>query len=164
MIQQFGLLGLFLASLVANTILPIPFEPMLFLIKATHYNIWVWLFVASLGAWLGESTVYWVTRWGTKPITNSINYVLRKLGQKEIDVDEIVSEDSNHWLKEWMKTWGFGTIFIGAFTPLPMFLFDIFAGYLKYPYWKFTIACFLGKLARYASILIGGIAIYNLLT
>ncbi len=164
MIQQFGLLGLFLASFIANTILPIPFEPLLFLVHATKYNIWTWLLVASIGAWLGESTVYWFARGGRGPITKAINWFLRKLGKKEINVNEIVSKGSNHWLKDWMEDWGFGAIFVGAFTPLPMFLFDIFAGYLDYPYWKFSIACFLGKLARYSSVLLGGTALFILIS
>ncbi len=159
LIQQFGLLGLFLASLIANTILPIPFEPLLFLVKATRYNIWIWLVIASLGAWLGESTMYWIARGGRGAITAGLNWILRRFGLKEIDAEEIVSKESNHWVKSWFDDWGFGAVFVGAFTPLPMFLFDIFAGYLGYPYWKFSLACFIGKFLRYMSILLGGLAV-----
>jgi membrane protein YqaA with SNARE-associated domain len=162
LISQFGLVGLFISSAVANTLIPLPFEAALFLIKLTHYNIWLWLTVASLGAWVGESIMYWIARGGQGPITDSMNWVLRKMRKKEINIKEIVSKDSNHWIREWLDQWGFGAVFVGAFTPLPMVLFDFFTGYLSYPFWKFSLACFLGKLSRYLVILLGGIAITQL--
>ena len=164
LIQHFGLLGLFLVSTIANTILPIPFEPLLFLVNLTNYSIWIWLTVASLGAWVGESTVYWFTRGGKGPVRRATIWILDKLGMNKTSIRRITGKKENKWVREWFNEWGFGAIFVGAFTPLPMFLFDIFAGYLDYPYWKFTIACFIGKLARYLVILLGGIAIFKLIS
>ncbi len=158
LIRQFGLIGLAIASFIANTILPIPFEPVLFLVHATGYNIALWLLIASLAAVAGEFTVYWVARKGKGFIARAISWFMAKM-KKDFKAKDVVNNPSHSWLKEWFEEWGFGAIFIGAFTPLPMFLFDIFAGYLEYPAWKFCLATFLGKLARYTTVLLGGTAI-----
>ncbi len=158
LVHQFGLIGLAVASFVANTILPIPFEPMLFLVHVTKYGVGIWLFVASIAAVAGEFTIYFITVKGKNWITKSIVWLSKKFG-KNLETKEIVNNPSHKWLREWFDEWGFGAVFIGAFTPLPMFLFDIFAGYLDYPAWKFCLATFLGKLARYTVVLLGGTAI-----
>jgi uncharacterized membrane protein YdjX (TVP38/TMEM64 family) len=50
-------------------------------------------------------------------------------------------------LVEWLRKWGVMIIFLFALTPLPFDLLGIVAGVLRFPLWKFFLACWLGKTA-----------------
>jgi membrane protein YqaA with SNARE-associated domain len=49
----------------------------------------------------------------------------------------------------WFYQWGFYTMLIASFTPLPYKLFTIAAGALKLPLLPFVAAAFIGRGARY---------------
>ncbi|MEK9612399.1 MAG: hypothetical protein VW080_00555 [Flavobacteriaceae bacterium] len=61
---EWGYLGLFLASFLAATILPMSSEIVLSLLIANHYNLAMCLGVATLGNWLGGMTSYGLGRLG----------------------------------------------------------------------------------------------------
>lgn len=165
LVSNFGLLGWLTASILANTILPIPLEPLLFLAEATGNNPVIWLAVASIGATVGESTVYAIGK-GSQGIIALVydawNAVLFRLGaskERHPRIQKMLRGRMARKIKSWMEDWAFGAVIIGAFTPLPMVLFDLVAGYFKYDYRKFFAACAIGKMARYTVIFYGGSAV-----
>ena len=55
---ELGLLGLFIASFLAATILPMNSEIVLSVLLVNDYSLSASLFVATLGNWLGGMTNY----------------------------------------------------------------------------------------------------------
>ncbi len=56
-------------------------------------------------------------------------------------------------LEGWVRRWGTKAIFI--FSLIPLFPFDlagIAAGVLRFPFWKFLLACWLGRILKYICI------------
>ncbi len=59
-------------------------------------------------------------------------------------------------LEGWVKKWGALAIFILAIVP---FLFDLAgmaAGALRLPFWKFFLACWLGRTILYIALALAG--------
>ena len=135
--QEFGYLGAFLVSLVANaTILLL--MPGILIISALGVAlnpVLVGLAGAAGGA-IGEMTGYMVGYSGRGIAQRSRMYI-RAEG--------------------WMRRWGTVTLFV--FTLLPLFPFDavgMAAGTLRYPIWKFLLVCWLGKFPLYVAAALAG--------
>jgi len=130
--QDFGLLGIFLASLVANAsiFLVIPIDVLVFL-TAKLFNPFLLSLFASFGAALGEMTSYLVGYAGISTIKER-----EKLEEAE------------------RKLLDLGIIFIvvGSLTPIPFDLIGLAAGILRYNWIKFIFAAWLGKFIRYLCI------------
>jgi membrane protein DedA with SNARE-associated domain len=58
--------------------------------------------------------------------------------------------------KGWVEKWGFLSIFIFSIVPFAFDLVGIAAGVLRFPWWKFLIACWLGRTILYVGIAWGG--------
>lgn len=125
--QSYGYLGAFLVSLVGNAtiVLPIPGLLAVFFLGANPaFNpVWIGL-AAGAGASIGEMT----------------GYMLGYSGRGVVEKSRLYNR-SMHWLKRW----GSLTIFTFALTPLPDDVTGAVAGILRFPVWKFLLACFLGK-------------------
>lgn len=61
---QLGLLGLFLASFLAATIIPFSSEAVLSFFLYASYGFWQCIIVATIGNWLGGLTSYYLGRAG----------------------------------------------------------------------------------------------------
>ena len=60
-------------------------------------------------------------------------------------------------LEGWMKRWGMLPIFIFSLIPfLPFDLAGITAGALRFPIWKFLLACWLGRSLLYIGVALAG--------
>ena len=57
---------------------------------------------------------------------------------------------------QWLKRWGVMTIFLFAATPLPFDVMGMVAGLLRFPLWKFILACWFGKTLKYIGIALAG--------
>lgn len=57
---------------------------------------------------------------------------------------------------EWLKRWGMLAIFFLSLIPFFFDLAGIAAGALRYPLWKFLIACWLGRTVLYIAIAFAG--------
>ena len=60
-------------------------------------------------------------------------------------------------VRRWIKKWGFWVIF--GFNLVPVFPFDLFgiaAGALRFPLWKFYLACLAGRTLAYGAIAFAG--------
>ncbi|MFC1991280.1 VTT domain-containing protein [Chloroflexota bacterium] len=129
-LENYGYLGAFLISLVANAtiILPMPGLLILIALGAVSNPILVGLIGAAGGA-IGEITGYTAGRSG-RGLTG---------GKKMYDRAE-----------NWMRKRGFITIFLFSLLPfLPLDIAGMVGGVLRYSLWKFLLACFLGKALLY---------------
>ncbi|MAG18151.1 MAG: hypothetical protein CL944_01620 [Candidatus Diapherotrites archaeon] len=149
LILGYGLVGLLIASIIANAsiFLPVPIDLVIFALSAQSPNfldVVVLSLVAGFGAAVGEMTAYIMGLLGIKTAEKAkhkeflqIEAVREKLGKK-----------------------GAIFIFLGAMTPFPFDLIGIVAGLIKYDAKKFFLAALAGKIVRY--LIIGWAAFYGL--
>jgi uncharacterized membrane protein YdjX (TVP38/TMEM64 family) len=125
-----GYVGVFLVSLISNCtiIFPVPGDLVVWMAGAILPFFWVGV-IASIGAALGELTGYFAGYWGRVAIKEKH---LKRLERAE----------------SWMKRHGSPVVFLFALTPLPFDIVGIAAGSLRFPLWKFFLACWAGKLPR----------------
>ncbi len=142
-LEGYGYAGAFLVSLVSNAtiILPVPGVIIILALGATLSPILVGL-SAGVGAAVGEMTAYMVGLSGRRLVENRRLY------------DRLV---------EWLNKWGVLTVFIFALTPLPFDFLGIVAGVLRFPLWKFFIACWLGKTVQNIIVAYAGLYGWKLL-
>lgn len=57
---EYGLIGLFLASFLAATVIPLSSEALFGLLIIADYNLYSVIFVASFGNWIGGITTYYI--------------------------------------------------------------------------------------------------------
>jgi membrane protein YqaA with SNARE-associated domain len=129
-VGNWGYLGVFLVTFVATAsfILPIPY---LFIVARAgmSLNPLVVTLVAGLAGALGELT----------------GYIIGASGRELFPPGKLYDK-ANHW----MVTYGFWCVAFFAFVPNPFFdAIGFAAGVLRYPLWKFILACFLGKSLKF---------------
>ena len=132
-LEELGYLGVFLSSLVLNATVVLPAGNFLFLFVlggALSSPVLVGL-IGGLAAAIGEFTGYAAGYSGRAIIKKRRLY--------------------NH-LEGWMERWGSMTIFFLSVAPLFFDLAGIAAGALRFPIWKFFIACWLGRTVLYLAI------------
>lgn len=130
-IASYGYTGVFVATFLCDTtiIFPAPGGLVVVIAAAMFNPAWVAL-AAGVGGALGESTAYLVGRGGRAVIRD------RYLGKYER-------------AENWMRRYGFATIFLFALVPFLIFdLVGMIAGSTKYPYWKFLLATLAGRIPR----------------
>lgn len=129
-LDNYGYLGAFLISFIANAtvILPMPGLLILIALGASFNPILVALSGAAGGA-LGEVSGYILGR-GGRGVTRPHKWYTKA--------------------EYWMKRRGFLTVFLFALLPiLPLDIAGLIAGVSHFPIWKFLLACFLGKAVLY---------------
>ncbi len=133
---NYGYLGAFLICLVCNAtiILPVPGFLLLFALGASLNPVLVGL-AGATGGTIGEITSYMLGYSGRGVVEN------RRLYEK---------------LVPWLRKWGAMTIFVFAVTPLPFDVMGMVAGLLRFPLWKFALACWFGKVLKYTGIALAG--------
>lgn len=128
--STWGYVGVFVVTFVATAsfILPIPY--LLIVARAGMYlDPTILTLVAGLAGALGELTGYVVGASGRDLMARG----------KWFDL-------ANHW----MLKYGFWCVAFFAFVPNPFFdAIGFAAGVLRYPMWKFVLACFLGKSLKF---------------
>ena len=130
---NWGYLGAFLIGLVANAtvIMPMPGLLLLFALGATFNPVLVGLAGGAGGA-LGEMSGY-IVGYGGHAYVKNIKLYIRAEG--------------------WMTRWGSMAIFTFALAPfLPLDIAGIAAGTLRFPVWKFLLACLFGKALLYTGM------------
>ncbi len=129
-VGNWGYLGVFLVTFVATAsfILPIPY--LLIVARAGMFlDPMMVTLVAGLAGALGELTGYVIGASGRDLIARGKWY-----------------DKANHW----MVKYGFWCVAFFAFVPNPVFdAIGFAAGVLRYPLWKFILACFLGKSLKF---------------
>jgi membrane protein YqaA with SNARE-associated domain len=134
-IQDTGYAGVFLANFVfsSGVILPLPFSGgalVTIAVAGAGNPAFLVGLVAAVGGTLGEFTAYWLGRGGER--------FIHLRGSHQYEVAE-----------RWMGRYGGLTIVFFAFMPFFMFDFvGIAAGALRYPFTRFLVFCFVGRLPR----------------
>ncbi len=132
-LEAYGYLGAFLIALItgATIILPVPGIALIFALGAVYDPVLIGL-AAGAGSAFGEITGYMAGFSG-----------------------QLVFENSRFYprLERWMTRRGFIAITILSFVPNPFFdVAGATAGALRFPLWKFLLACFVGKTLRYIPV------------
>ncbi len=135
-LENYAYWGAFLISLVTNAtiILPFPGIVILFALGAAFNPVLVGL-AGGVGGTIGEMTCYWLGYSGRGVVEN------RRFYDKAV---------------QWLKKWGVLTVFTFALTPLPFDVLGIAAGLLRFPFWKFFVACWCGKTLVYIGMALAG--------
>jgi membrane protein YqaA with SNARE-associated domain len=127
-LRRYGYPGVFLASLLANATIALPVPGVAVTIGtalALPNEWWLVALVGAVGEALGESTAYLAGYGGSGVIEN------RQMYQR---------------LHGWMERHGMATVFVLSAIPNPLIdLAGLAAGASKYPFYKFILACWLGK-------------------
>ncbi len=140
-LKNYAYWGAFLISLIGNAtvILPGAVLPILSTIGVVLYPVTgpsgpiIVGLVGGIGAAIGEMTGYMVGYSG-RGIVERANLYKR--------------------LVEWLRRWGTLTIFILSLVPFFFDLAGIAAGALRFPLWKFILACWLGRTILYVGIVL----------
>ena len=133
-LENYGYLGAFIVSIIFNATLILPAGNMLIqmTLGTTVLNPLLLGVVSGGGAAIGEITGYVAGRSGRRLITKSKMYTR---------------------VEEWVRKWGVLTIFVFSIVPFVFDLVGIAAGALRVPFWKFFIACMLGRMLLYCTMI-----------
>ena len=136
-LQQYGYLGVFLISIILNAtvILPVGNLVIIFTLGAVLPSFLLVGLAGGLGAAIGEMTGYMAGYSGRGIIQRQTLYKR---------------------LEEWVKKWGALTIFGLSVVPFFFDIAGIAAGALRFPVWKFFVACWLGRTLLYIIFAWGG--------
>ena len=132
-LQAYGYLGAFLIAVAssATIILPVPGIVWIGTLGLDYNPVLIGL-AAGAGSAFGEITGYMAGFSG-----------------------QVVFENSRFYprLERWMRRRGFIAISVLSFVPNPFFdVAGATAGALRFPLWKFLLACFVGKAVRYSLV------------
>lgn len=129
----YGYTGLFLASFLASTVLPLGSEALLLLLINEGFDPMSLVIVASVGNYCGACTTYYIGLVGRKDLIEK--YL--SISQKHLNNAE-----------KWFKKYG---VYSLLFTWLPLVGDAITAmgGIMRLDFKKFSIFVFLGKFLRY---------------
>lgn len=130
---EWGYVGLFLASFIAATIIPLSSEIVLSLLIANEYSLATLLGVATLGNWLGGITSYGLGRIGNWSLLNRFFGIQR---------EQLIPWQNR--LNQWKSLLAFF-----CWTPGIGDLIAVALGFFKIPLIPVSIWMFVGKLFRY---------------
>lgn len=129
--------GLFLAALVAATVLPAQSETVLAgLIAAGQYPVWALVAVASAGNILG-SAINWVLG----------RYIERFRHARWFPASEAGMERAQGWYGRF----GYWSL-LAAWVPIIGDPLTVVAGVMREPLWRFLLLVSIGKIGRYLAI------------
>ena len=151
LVNSYGLIGIFVASLIANAtlFLPLPIDAIILLIAPTKiFNPFLIALFAALGAAIGESTGYFIGSGG--------RHVVEKKYHKHLDKIDDISDK--------VSKWGFGFIVLMSFIPWFFDLISVIAGMLEYDLKKFYPAVFIGRFCRYSILAFFGVSLMEFFT
>ncbi len=132
-LQQFGYLGAFIISVTLNATLVLP---------AGNFVV-----MAAFGATLPSATLVGLVGGLGAAVGEITGYVAGYSGQSMIQRRKVYQR-----LERWVKRWGTLTIFLLSIAPLFFDLAGLAAGALRFPFWKFFIATWLGRTILYIGI------------
>ncbi|NDG47215.1 MAG: DedA family protein [Flavobacteriia bacterium] len=131
---EWGYLGLFLASFLAATVLPLSSEIVLSFLLANEYDFLSCLTIATLGNWLGGLSSYglgYLANW---------KIIERFLGHKHHKIQAI---------KTHIEKWG-SLLALSCWLPIIGDLFAVGLGFFRVSFFKVALWMGVGKGFRYA--------------
>ncbi|MFV0328525.1 MAG: YqaA family protein [Dysgonomonas sp.] len=136
---EYGYIGLFLASFLAATILPLGSEVVFAGLLAAGLNGWTCVLVASAGNWLGGMTNYYLGRLG------KVEWIEKYLKVKKEKIDK---------MQHWLEGKGAAMAFF-SFLPVVGDIIALALGYMRANVYIVNVAMFTGKFIRYVLIMYG---------
>ncbi|MDU1891865.1 MAG: YqaA family protein [Dysgonomonas sp.] len=136
---EYGYIGLFLASFLAATILPLGSEVVFIGLLAAGMNGWTAVLVASVGNWLGGMTNYYLGRLG------KIDWIEKYLKVKKDKIER---------MKRWLDGKGAAMAFF-SFMPVVGDIIALALGFMRANVYIVNISMFAGKFIRYVLIMYG---------
>ncbi len=132
----YGYLGLFLASFLASTVLPLGSEGLVILLILRNFNIFSVVLVATVGNYLGACTSYYIGLAGRT-----------QLIEKYLHINATQMEHAQVWFEKY-GSWSL------LFTWVPVLgdALPVAAGMMKLKFGLFSILVFTGKLLRYGAL------------
>jgi membrane protein YqaA with SNARE-associated domain len=130
--KQYGALGAFLVSFIASSSIFFPVFGFVIVgaIAASDASNWALVALGSAsGSALGQFTAY-LAGYGGRAVINKENSVWYRRAE------------------DWMSRYGSFAILFFALTFLPVDVAGIAAGALRFPYWKYLLATFIGYLPK----------------
>jgi len=146
-LEGYGYLGVFFISVLLNATIVLPAGN--FLVLATMGAVLP--SVTILGFVLPSAILVGLAGGIGAAIGELTGYAAGYSGQAIVSRQRVYTR-----LKGWVQRWGMLTIFILSVAPLVFDLAGIAAGVLRFPLWKFFIACWLGRTILYLVIAWGG--------
>ena len=139
--QEYGIIGLFLNSLLAATAIPLPTEILTSALLIGGENIFLVVIALIIGSVIGGILNYFIGLGGNK--------LVKKL-KKNTDKNE---HDKKH--NKLLDKFGWSAIFFAAWIPVIGDLILISAGVKKMKYTKFLIFMISGKIIKTVIVVIG---------
>ena len=134
--QAMGVPGLALNSFIESFFLVPPPDFLLIAMDlANPKNALFYAFVCTIASALGGGVGYGIGYWGGRP---AFNWFFRKGGKEKFEAVE-----------KMYNKYGTIAVFFSAFTPIPYKVFTIASGILNMNFWKFMLASFFGRGARF---------------
>lgn len=134
---EYGYIGLFLASFLAATILPLGSEVVFAGLIALGMNAWACVGVATVGNWLGGMTNYFLGRLG------KVEWIEKYLKVKPEKIDK---------MQRWLEGKGAIMAFF-SFLPVVGDLIALALGFMRANVYIVNVAMIVGKFARYVIIM-----------
>ena len=137
-LSMYGYAGVFLISLLSNATILFPAPGWAVVIAmSTQLEPLLLGIVAGIGSSIGELTGYLAGAGARTLLNNNI--------KETKDVENMV------------RKYGMGAIFVLALFPNPLFdIAGIISGGLKIPWWRFLVACTLGRVLKYVLLAFAG--------
>jgi membrane protein YqaA with SNARE-associated domain len=132
----YGYPGLFIASFLASTILPLSSEAFVLLLITKNFNVIYIILVASVGNFLGACTSYYIG------FAGRLHVIEKYFG---------VSRSQLTRAEKWFTKYGSWSL---LFTWLPIVgdALPVMAGIMELKFVMFSILVFIGKFLRYAAL------------
>lgn len=134
-LKGYGYLGSFIISVILNASVVLP--------------VGNFVVIAALGATLPSATLVGLTGGIGAAIGEMTGYMAGYGGQA------LVTTKTNRWylkLESWLRRYGAPAIFLLSIFPFAFDVVGCIAGALRYPAWKFFIACWLGRTILYIGV------------
>ena len=135
-VLDWGYVGVFVMMIFESTAVPIPAEvvipPAAYWAAQGRFNIWLIVFAATAGSWVGSALSYWISSKLGRPLVEKYGrYVFLK-------PDKLEKADY------WFQTYGAGGIFVARLLPGIRHLISIPAGLFRMNFTSFSWMTILG--------------------
>lgn len=136
---EYGYIGLFIASFLAATILPLGSEVVFVGLIAAGLNGWACVAVAAVGNWLGGMTNYYLGRLG------KVQWIEKYLKVRKEKIDK---------MQHWLEGKGAAMAFF-SFLPVVGDIIALALGFMRANVYIVNVSMFAGKFIRYVLIMYG---------
>lgn len=142
--ERYGTWGLALNSYIESFFLvPPPDFLLIAMALVKPQKALFYAFVMSIASTLGGCTGYLIGKVIGRP---AFDWIIGGISRKS---NSDKAQKMFEKVEEMYNKFGFMTVFLGAFTPLPYKVFTIASGILRTNFWTFTVASFFGRGTRF---------------